>query len=58
MVYSLGLDVYVHKRNLWTTKVLWVLKFGEVGDRTNENQNPHRKDGFLKFEYKSNDSQL
>ena len=42
MVYSLGLDVYVHKRNRCTTKVLWVLKFGEVGDRTNENQNPHR----------------
>ena len=42
MVYSLGIDVYVYKRNRCTTKDLWVLKFGEVGHRTNENQNPHR----------------
>ena len=42
MVYSLGTDVYVHKRNHCTTNVLWVLKFSEVGDRTNEKQNPHR----------------
>ena len=43
---SLDIDVYVYKRKCWTTAVLWVLKFGEVEDRTNENQNPERKDGF------------
>ena len=32
MVYTLGTDVYVYKRNRCRTKVLWVLKFGEVGD--------------------------
>ena len=40
--YNLGVDVYLYKKNRCTTKVLWVLKFGEVGHRTNENQNPHR----------------
>ena len=30
---SLGIDVYVYKRNCCTTKVLWVLKFCEVGSR-------------------------
>ena len=38
-IYSLGVDVYIHKRNLCRTKVLWVLKFGEVGTCTKENQN-------------------
>ena len=46
MVYSLGIDIYMCKRNPCRTKVLWVLKFGEVGDRTNENQNPTMYDGF------------
>ena len=31
MVYSSSIDVYVHTRNHCRTKVLWVLKFGEVG---------------------------
>ena len=30
MVYTLGIDVYVYKRNRCRTKVLWVLKFSEV----------------------------
>ena len=34
MVNSLGIDIYVCKRNPCKTKVLWVLKFGEVGDLT------------------------
>ena len=42
MVYSSDIDIYLCKRNLCRTKVLWVLKFGEVGDRTNKNQNPTR----------------
>ena len=32
-VYTLGIDVYALKRNRCTTKVLWVLKFLEVGDQ-------------------------
>ena len=40
MVYSLGIDVYVRKRNPCRTKVLWVLKFGEVGGREHKFQNP------------------
>ena len=31
MVYTFDIDVYVCKRNRCTTKVLWVLKFWEVG---------------------------
>ena len=31
IVYTSGIDVYVCKRNRCTTKVLWVLKFWEVG---------------------------
>ena len=49
MVYSLGIDIYMCKRNLCRTKVLWVLKFGEVGDRTNKNQNPPRYEAFWFF---------
>ena len=49
MVYSLGIDIYMCKRNLCRTKVLWVLKFGEVGDRTNKNQNPPRYETFYFF---------
>ena len=30
MVYTLGIYIYRGKRNLGRTKVLWVLKFGEV----------------------------
>ena len=32
--YSLGIDIYIYmcKRNLCRTKLLWVLKFGEVGE--------------------------
>ena len=30
MVYSLGIYIYIGKRYLCRTKVLWVLKFGEV----------------------------
>ena len=39
MVYSLGIGIYAfeYKMNLCITKVLWVLKFGEVGDLTNSN---------------------
>ena len=33
MVYTFDIDVYVCKRNRCTTKVLWVLKFLEVGDQ-------------------------
>ena len=33
MVYSLCIDVYLYERNRCTTKVLWVLKFWEVGGR-------------------------
>ena len=46
MVYSLGIYIFLHKRNRCRTKVLWVLKCGEVGGRTNENQNPHMYDSF------------
>ena len=31
MIYSSCIDIYLCKRNLCRTKVLWVLKFGEVG---------------------------
>ena len=41
MVYSSGIYIFSHKRNRCRRKVLWVLKCGEVGGRTNENQNPH-----------------
>ena len=34
MVNSLGIYIFVHKRNRCRTKVLWVLKFEEVGDLT------------------------
>ena len=34
MVYSLGIYVFVYERNPCRTKVLWVLKFAEVGDLT------------------------
>merc|ERR1712243_500595 len=49
MVYSLGIYVFVYKRNPCRSKVLWVLKFGEAGDRTNENQNLPMYDGFWFF---------
>merc|ERR1712035_75746 len=47
--YSLSIDIYLCQRNLCRTKVLWVLKFGEVGDRTNKNQNPPRYEAFWFF---------
>ena len=31
MIYSVGIDIYVRKRNHCRTKVLWVLNHGEVG---------------------------
>merc|ERR1711955_65188 len=49
MVYSSDIDIYLCKRNLCRTKVLGVLKFGEVGDRTNKNQNPPMYETFLFF---------
>jgi len=49
MVYSLDIDIYLCKRYLCRTKVLWVLKFGEVGDRINKNQNPPRYENLLFF---------
>ena len=49
MVYSSDIDIYLYKRNLCRTKVLWVLKFGEVGDRTNKNQNHTRYEAFWFF---------
>ena len=49
MVYSLGMSIYIGKRNRCKTKVLWVLKYGEVGGRTNENQNPPMYDSFWFF---------
>ena len=30
IVYTSGIEVYLCKRNLFRTKVLWVLKFGKV----------------------------
>merc|ERR1712035_292502 len=47
LVYSSDIDIYLCKRNLCRTKVLWVLKFGEVGDRTNKNQNPPMYETFF-----------
>ena len=47
--YSLGIYIFLHKRNRCRTKVLWVLKCGEVGGRTNENQNPPMYDSFWFF---------
>ena len=32
MIYSSYITMYIYKRNPCRTKVLWVLKFGEVGD--------------------------
>ena len=49
MVYSSDICAIVYKRNPCRTKVLWVLKFGEVGDRTNKNQNPPRYEAFWFF---------
>ena len=33
MIYSSYITMYIYKRNPCRTKVLWVLKFGEVGGR-------------------------
>ena len=49
IVYSLSIHVFVYKRDRCTAKVLRVLKFGEVGDRTNENQNPIMYDAYWFF---------
>ena len=40
--------MYVCNRNLYRTKVLWVLKFRDVGDLTNSNQNRNLAGYFLK----------
>ena len=39
--------IYVFKRNCYRQKVFWVLKFGKIGDRTNENKNLPLLNGFL-----------
>ena len=39
MIYSSGIYIFVYKRNPCRTKVLWVLKFGEVGTCVTKNQN-------------------
>ena len=41
MVYSLDIYVFLCKRNPCRTKVLWVLKCGEVRTRAHKNQNHH-----------------
>ena len=40
MVYSYDIDVYVYKRNRCRTKVLWFLKFFEVGGPAEGNPKP------------------
>ena len=55
MICSSDIDVYVHKINLCTTKVLWVKKFHKLKTSSHENQIPNIQDDFLKIEYKSND---
>merc|ERR1712035_54759 len=47
MIYSSDIDIYLCKRNLCRTKVLWILKFVKVGDRTNKNQNPPMYETFF-----------
>merc|ERR1711973_1024690 len=49
MGYSSGIGIKIGQRKLCRTKVLWVLNFGEVGDRTNKNQNPPMYEDFLFF---------
>ena len=48
MVYSSDIDIFC-KRNLCRTKVFGVLKFDEIGDRTNKNQNPPMYETFWFF---------